>query len=268
MKHPNDQGYEKMANAWLKAIQEADDRGFLQEPAEVSEQDAPGTGIGIQDGPGAGFPDGQIWEKKGSVFEGFPVWQPLGTVRGPVENGRRDKVILADLNNDGIDDYILADDDGTVRAWLNGGSPNDWTSLGSVNPDWSTITGEMIRLADVDGDGRADLIALYSDGAARVWRNIDDGRKFEALDSEWATGLAPRNKVYFEDIDGDGYADYVIIWSTGAVRWARNTHNNGKDSSKKNWETDVEIAPGPAGIPLDRVKLHDLDGDGRAGRYF
>ncbi|KAF4435846.1 hypothetical protein F53441_13423 [Fusarium austroafricanum] len=45
-KHPNDDGYEKMANAWLKAILEADKKGWLKMPIKMSESDAPGTGLG------------------------------------------------------------------------------------------------------------------------------------------------------------------------------------------------------------------------------
>ncbi|KAJ4179362.1 hypothetical protein NW767_014646 [Fusarium falciforme] len=151
-----------------------------------------------------------------------------------------------------------------MRAWINGGKPNDWTSVGKINPDWMSIKGNMIRLADIDNDGKADLIALYEGGAAKVWRNVDNGKKFESLDSKWATGLESREKVYFEDIDGDGCADYVIVYSGGAVKWARNTHNNGKDSKQKNWETEVTIAPGPAGIPANTARIRDIDGDGKA----
>ncbi|KLP07018.1 related to acetylxylan esterase [Fusarium fujikuroi] len=45
-KHPNDDGYEKMANAWLKAILEADKKGWLKMPIKMSPEDAPGTGLG------------------------------------------------------------------------------------------------------------------------------------------------------------------------------------------------------------------------------
>ncbi|KAI8671681.1 SGNH-hydro domain-containing protein [Fusarium keratoplasticum] len=265
-KHPNDQGYEKMANAWLKAILEADSRGYLKKPVAMTDDDAPNTGIGnsADGGSEIGGSHGKIWEKKGTIFEGFRTWETVGTIAAAAENGSRDKLILADLNGDGISDYVLADNDGTVRAWINSGKPNSWTSLGKVNPSWSSIKGDMVRMADVDNDGKADLIVLYSDGAAKVWKNIDNGKKFEALDSKWATGLASSEKVHFEDIDGDGYADYVIVYSGGGVRWARNTHNNGKDSSKKNWENDEAIAPGPAGMPDNRARIRDIDGDGKS----
>ncbi|KAM5388054.1 hypothetical protein ACJA88_001314 [Fusarium oxysporum] len=265
-KHPNDSGYEKMADAWLKAILEADKRGWLKAPTKIDAAGLPGVGLGVGGGTGGAQEEivGKIWKKQGTVFEGFRTWEPVGTIRGSAENSSREKVILADLNGDGIADYVLADKDGKMRAWINGGKPNDWKSIGYINPDWKSIKGNMIRLADVDNDGKADLIALYEDGAAKVWKNVDNGKRFESLDSRWATGLASRDKVRFEDIDGDGYADYVIVYGGGAVKWARNTHNNGKDSSKKNWETETTIAPGPAGIPQDSTSIRDIDGDGKA----
>ncbi|CAG7557469.1 unnamed protein product [Fusarium equiseti] len=45
-KHPNDDGYEKMADAWLKGILAADKRGWLKTPVPMKESDAPGTGLG------------------------------------------------------------------------------------------------------------------------------------------------------------------------------------------------------------------------------
>ncbi|CAG1976172.1 unnamed protein product [Fusarium graminearum] len=269
-KHPNDSGYEKMANAWLKAILEADKRGWLKTPTKIDSAGLPGVGLGIGGGAGGAQEEivGKIWKKQGTLFKGFRTWESVGSIRGTAANATREKVILADLNGDGITDYILADDDGTMRAWINGGRPNDWKSIGYINPDWKSVKRNMIRLADVDNDGKADLIAIYENGAAKVWKNVDNGKKFESMDSKWATGLESRDKVSFQDIDGDGYADYVIVYSGGAVKWARNTHNNGKDSSKKNWEAEVTIAPGPSGIPEGSTRIQDIDGDGKAGKYL
>lgn len=269
-KHPNDAGYEKMASAWFRGILQAHENNWLDDPAKVNPDDLPGMGLGTgsaSGGSGDGGCKGGNWEKKGQIFDGFRVWEEVGTIIEGVDNARRDKVILADLNDDGIADYILADDDGTVRAWINKGKPNQWTSLGKVNPDWSSIKGSMVRMADVDNDGKADMIALYSDGAAKLWRNIDNGKKFNTSDSKWATGLESSEKIHFKDMDGDGYADYVILYEGGSVKWARNTGNNGEVSDKRNWEAEETIAPGPAGVPDNRARLYDLDGDGMTGEY-
>lgn len=270
MKHPNDQGYNKMATAWYEAILEANKRGWLKDPVKVDPNKLPGRGLGTgsTSGNGGSSCEGGNWQKRAGIFDGVRVWDEQGTIMDGVGNGSRDKLILADLNGDGIADYVIVDNDGTIRAWINKGSPKQWTSLGKVNPKWGDILkGGKIHMADVDNDGKADLIVVYSDGAAKVWKNTDNGKKFESLDSKWATGLESGDKIRFTDIDGDGYADYVILYKAGAVKWARNTHNNGKDSSKKNWETVETVAPGVAGIPDDTARLYDLDGDGRAGKF-
>ncbi|KAL2201924.1 SGNH hydrolase [Sarocladium strictum] len=47
-KHPNDQGYEKMAKAWFDAILEANERGWLEEPVPVDADKLPGMGLGTR----------------------------------------------------------------------------------------------------------------------------------------------------------------------------------------------------------------------------
>ncbi|KLP23264.1 acetylxylan esterase [Fusarium fujikuroi] len=51
-KHPNDSGYEKMADAWLKAILEADKRGWLKAPTKIDAAGLPGVGLGVGGGTG------------------------------------------------------------------------------------------------------------------------------------------------------------------------------------------------------------------------
>jgi lysophospholipase L1-like esterase len=45
-KHPNSQGYQKFANAWFKAIQEANSRGWLEAPVQIDQSQFPGVGLG------------------------------------------------------------------------------------------------------------------------------------------------------------------------------------------------------------------------------
>lgn len=273
LKHPNDKGYEKMAVAWYNAILEANEKGWIKSPVKVDQSKLLGMGLGYgsTSGNGGASCEGGNWKKRAGIFDGVRSWETQGSIIDGVENGSRDKLHLVDLNNDKIADYVIVDNDGTVRAWINGGKPKQWTSLGKVNPKWSSdiLKGGKIHFADVDNDGKADLIIVYSDGAAKVWKNTDNGKKFESLDAKWATGLEKdsQDKIRFKDIDGDGYADYIILDKSGQVKWARNTRNNGKDSNKKNWENVETVAPGPAGIPDNTARLYDLDGDGRAGKF-
>ncbi|KAM5350927.1 hypothetical protein ACJ41O_003650 [Fusarium nematophilum] len=271
-KHPNNQGYQKMADAWFDGIVEAQRRGWLRDPIRMGPDDIKGVGLSFNMGREVGqIPEdegitpagckGGNWESIGTVFDEYRVWEEVGLIRTPVTNGNRNGLILADLNNDGIADYIMVDADGSVRAWINSGRPNQWTSLGKINPSWSGVKRPMVRVADVDNDGRADLIALSTSGVTRVWKNTDDGRSFTLLDSRWATGLKDIDKVQFEDMDGDGFADYVITYNTGAMKWARNTGNNGNDPSQRNWDSEQVIAPKKSAMPSARALIRDLDGD-------
>lgn len=47
-KHPNDDGYKKMAEAWFDAIQEAHSRKWLEDPAEVNADDLECVGLGSE----------------------------------------------------------------------------------------------------------------------------------------------------------------------------------------------------------------------------
>ncbi|KAM0214017.1 hypothetical protein ACHAPQ_002127 [Fusarium lateritium] len=127
LKHPNGRGYEKMANAWLDAILDADSRGWLKNPVKMEPTEHPGMGLGWSgnDRSGSEGPHTAIWQKKGTAFEGFPTWESVGPIRGAVEFATGGDVLLADLNGDGIADYIIAEEDGAMRAWINGGKAND-----------------------------------------------------------------------------------------------------------------------------------------------
>jgi hypothetical protein len=52
------------------------------------------------------------------------------------------------------------------------------------------VTGEMIRFADMDGDGNADFLVIAEDGSIRMWKNRGIiGTKVSSL--------------YFLDLDGN-----------------------------------------------------------------
>ncbi|RYP76005.1 hypothetical protein DL771_002077 [Monosporascus sp. 5C6A] len=245
-KYPNDKGYRKMATVWLDAIQVGIERGWILNPKEPSETD----GVGLGKGPGSGPVfncEGGNWEKIGTIFDSFRTWEELGTLMPTQRNGRQDKVILADLNGDGLTDYILADDDGSVRL------------------------REKIRIEDMDGDGYADYVILYSGGAIKWARNTHNNGK-DPSKGNWeepvtiATGLSgvPPDTTRLRGLDGDGKVDYVIVYDDGAVRAHRNTWNLNKDNVKRTWEDWGTIAPGVSGITGDMIRFSDIDGDGRA----
>jgi lysophospholipase L1-like esterase len=83
-------------------------------------------------------------------FEQVPV--PIDVGQECASQGVR----WADINGDGLDDFICLDEDGIPRVSLNrAGTPPTFEFIGAIRDD--KIDQSKVRLADVDGDGRADV---------------------------------------------------------------------------------------------------------------
>jgi hypothetical protein len=143
-------------------------------------------------------------------------------------------VRFADLNGDGRAEYLYVNTDGSVIAYLNLGGPDDGANAAKVGwlAQGTIATGvgagrENVVFADINGDGRADYVAVSrTDGTAQLWLNgggPDDGPN--AAKVVWyphgtiATGVGTNGKgVQFADLNGDGRAEYLdVAFDTSAV---------------------------------------------------
>ncbi|MFH9355575.1 FG-GAP-like repeat-containing protein [Kitasatospora sp. NPDC017646] len=175
------------------------------------------------------------------------------------EDGSTGRVRYADFDGDGKADYWIINPDGSVRVFLNkGGDGNGgWQDQGQIAQGLTTDRSR-VRFADFDGDGRADYILINPDGTVRVYLNKGSGNWQDI--GIVAQGLTTdASRVRFADIDGDGKADYCLIGDDGGVTAYL---NRGGDTSG-GWVNDGKIAAG-ATTDLSRIRLADIDGDGRA----
>ncbi|WP_030248400.1 FG-GAP repeat domain-containing protein, partial [Streptomyces sp. NRRL S-350] len=85
----------------------------------------------------------------------------------------------------------------------------------------SGLTGDLsrIRLADINGDGRADYSVINPNGSVNTYvNNGGDGHGGWTNYGQTATGLTTnQNAVVLADITGDGRADYLLTNSGGSV---------------------------------------------------
>jgi hypothetical protein len=187
--------------------------------------------------------------------EGFDAAEPL---RLPTRAAQR--VILADLDNDGFDEIVFGGG-GEVRIF--------WNREGKFSPDDRTVLtadgftsmfreGDLhVAAADVDRDGVVELLIATRNGVQiRSADSLEDVQLFLPL--EYANWVCPA------DLTGDGWVDLIVSRyedgisheSTSAVYW------NGPDGfspDRTTWLPTAGVVGATAG---------DLDGDGRMEVIF
>ncbi|MDG4856908.1 GDSL-type esterase/lipase family protein [Streptomyces sp. T-3] len=167
-----------------------------------------------------------------------------------------------DINGDGRADYLVVDDNGATRAWLNTG-PAKWSAQGYISSGSSNWTGGQVRFADVGGDKRADYLVLSANGAVHAFINEGgDGHGGWKDAGTIATGSTNWTgaQVRFADVGGDAKADYLVLSPNGATRALINTTT--ADGSIK-WDDRGSIATG-SDWTADQVRFADVGGDAKA----
>lgn len=201
---------------------------------------------------------------------GKQIWLPQGVIATGV-GSPRSEIHLADLDGDGLADYLVVDPkSGAVTLWKNGGSAanqaNGWLWLPQGKIASGIGAGAGVRFADIDGDGRDDYLWLDGNGAVTAYIN---GGPSASQPGGWlwlpqgviATGVgAARQDVQFADINGDGKADYLWV---GRIDGTVNLwYNGGPGSDKWIWYPAGEVATG-TGSNGQSVMFADTTGSGR-----
>lgn len=168
---------------------------------------------------------------------------------------------FADINADGLDDFLCISSSGDLEASLNtGGSTPVFEYAGTIGsgPDYWTsegYTADRVLLADVDGDGRVDWCIQLVSGAIACRRNggqgdlptsADNGywEDFSSGGSGWTTVFPSQNSsdggsIQLVDINGDFKADWLSMDSAGQVETYVNNRGSGP-GLLPNW-TDVGV---------------------------
>jgi hypothetical protein len=163
-----------------------------------------GTEVALSNG--AGFDAGSVWINDFDYTRGWRV-------------GEHERV-LADVNGDGMDDIVGFGTSWVIVATSTGSGFNPiafWSSDFTSGSGWREDTYER-EVADVNGDGMADIVAFGADG---VQVALSNGHGFDAPQS-WSDGFG-NNDAWSQaedvrtvaDVNGDGMADIVAFGNDG-----------------------------------------------------
>jgi len=173
---------------------------------------------------------------------------PIRVGAGPVA------LVLADLNNDGKKDLVVANQDGnSVSVLLGVGNGTFTAAPGSPIPIASPTD---VAVGDLNGDGKADLVVTDSAfNTVHALRGNGDGA-FTAFGAAIAVGTTP-TAVALGDLNGDGHLDLVVANAAQSDSTLSVLLGNGSGAFAAAPGSPIAVANSPY-----VVALSDLNGDG------
>ncbi|MDQ0985267.1 FG-GAP-like repeat-containing protein [Streptomyces sp. V2I9] len=173
-------------------------------------------------------------------------------------------VSMASLTHADLKDRLHPNDQGYVKmadVFAEGISQvarKGWISEQVVVKPAPARTGLGDYQVDLNADGRADYLVVDANGAVSAWLNKGgDGRGGWTSAGQVASGVdLAGGRVRFADLNGDGYADYLVVDANGAVRAWLNKGGTGVSG----WTAAGQVATG-VNLAGGQVRFADLNAD-------
>jgi len=163
-------------------------------------------------------PDGTLWLTVPSATDPAPAAVKIGL--GGWQ--QFDRLMLADVNGDGRADLVVTKPDGTLWLYLAGTSMSAPYAIRTEIGLGGWQQYNHLTLADVNGDGRADILVTRPDGTVRVYLNTHSIAQPYGASTQVASGWAVYNRLTLGDVNHDGLADVVATKPDGTAWFCLN----------------------------------------------
>jgi hypothetical protein len=221
--------------------------------------------VGVLTNAGGGVMRSEIEYPVGTAAEGGTLWAQSLTAGDLDGDGRPDVVV-------GLDDYVyITETGGQIGVMLtqDGGvlSP-ETTYENTVLPGPAGGTyfrgPSTLAIADLDGDGKNDVVIATTDAHAGVYMNRGDGTL--APETEYAVGKdgvsGARTTVAVGDLNGDGRPDLAIATNVGPTLGVLLNTGGGTFAPLAS-VLDGDAGDAGGGSDYAYLAIADLDGDGK-----
>ncbi len=164
----------------------------------------------------------QWWKNTGTRTD--PKWTLADTALVTITRGSNTAPSLGDIDGDGLLDLVIGEASGTINLYRNSGTKTS-PKFDLVSDNFQGI--KVVRrsapaLADMDHDGRLDLLIGAGDGTVELWRGVGARGeiRFER-DASFSMKVHPNAMPTVGDLRGSGSVDVFAGTSAGGVRWFR-----------------------------------------------
>jgi hypothetical protein len=166
-----------------------------------------------------------------------------------------DKPFMGDIDGDGIMDLVIWRPGDGTWYWLTSGTGYNTANAGAKQ--WGNNgLGDVPMIADMEGDGKADLVIWRASTGTWYWLTSSSGYSYaSAFGIQWGNPSLG-DKPLLGDFDGDGKQD-LAVWraSTGTWYWLTSSSNYSYASAR-----GIQWGNESLG---DITLTGDTDGDGK-----